>query len=71
MIPQYASLRRNVRKWFKVTGIYPVNATKALEALRYKEKHRCGFNGPTTPRKLPIVSETIWGTPQGSEDIRK
>jgi hypothetical protein len=54
-----------------VTGIYPVNATKALEALRYKEKQWCGFIGPTTLRKLPIVSDTIWGTPQRGGDIIK
>ncbi|KAI8412582.1 hypothetical protein FOFC_05840 [Fusarium oxysporum] len=44
---------------------------EALKSLKPKEKKRKSFQEPTTPRKLQVVSETVWGTPQGSHDVEK
>ncbi|KAK2132057.1 hypothetical protein NOF04DRAFT_1161438, partial [Fusarium oxysporum II5] len=56
---------------FSATGLFPINIQKALKSLKPKEKKRKSFQGPTTPRKVQVTSETVWGTPQGSHNIKK
>jgi hypothetical protein len=56
---------------FSATGLFPIDVQKALQSLKPKEKKRKSFEGPTTPRKRQVVAETVWATPQGSEDIQK
>ncbi|KAM5528947.1 transposase [Fusarium oxysporum f. sp. phaseoli] len=58
-------------EWLLATGLFPINIQKALKSLKPKEKKRKSFQGPTTPRKVQVTSETVWGTPQGSHDIEK
>ncbi|KAH7461688.1 hypothetical protein FOMA001_g18889 [Fusarium oxysporum f. sp. matthiolae] len=66
-----ALTRRNIMSGFLATGLFPINIQKALKSLKPKEKKRKSFQGPTTPRKVQVTSETVWGTPQGSHDIEK
>ncbi|WKT54119.1 hypothetical protein QSH57_004703 [Fusarium oxysporum f. sp. vasinfectum] len=68
---QKALTRRNIISGFLATGLFPINIQKALKSLKPKEKKRKSFQGPTTPRKVQVTSETVWGTPQGSHDIEK
>ncbi|KAL9572214.1 hypothetical protein ACKAV7_003702 [Fusarium commune] len=66
-----ALTRRNILNGFLVTGLFPIDLQRALQSLKPKEKKRKAFEGPTTPRKRQVVTETIWVTPRGSDDIRK
>ncbi|SCO90195.1 uncharacterized protein FRV6_14323 [Fusarium oxysporum] len=66
-----ALTRRNILSGFLATGLFPIDVRKALKSLKPKEKKRKSFEGPTTPRKRQVVAETVWGTPQGSHDIKK
>jgi 4-hydroxybenzoate polyprenyltransferase len=66
-----ALTRRNIISGFSATGLFPIDVQKALQSLKPKEKKRQSFEGPTTPRKRQVVAETVWATPQGSEDIQK
>lgn len=63
--------QENVRQGFRVTGIYPVDASKGLSALKPKERRWRTKPAPTTPEKAPEVVDTLWSTPHCSQDTTK
>jgi hypothetical protein len=63
--------QENVRKGFHATGIYPVDVSKGLSALKPKERRRWMRLAPTTRQKAPEVAGTLWPTPHCSEDTKK
>jgi 4-hydroxybenzoate polyprenyltransferase len=63
--------QENIRRGFQASGIYPVDADRAVTKLKPKECRRPTFQPPTTPPIQIEEGDDIFATPSTSHDIEK
>ncbi|EXL39152.1 hypothetical protein FOCG_18230 [Fusarium oxysporum f. sp. radicis-lycopersici 26381] len=63
--------QENVRRGFQATGIYPVDADRAVAKLKPRERRRPTFQPPTAPPIQIEEGDNIFATPSTSHDIEK
>jgi 4-hydroxybenzoate polyprenyltransferase len=69
--PGKAFSQENVRQAFRGTGIYPVDAEKAIARLQPKQRRQLIQNLPTTPPIQTEDGDCIFATPSSSRNIEK